>query len=502
MASNFTVVLFQRQHFGNGPGIFNDVEPNVPFAGRAKSFVFDCPNVQASEPAFLMFQSRDVDHPRNVFEVNGIGVFGGLPVSPARDSWNGNVLLVEPHHQLRATGNVLHIESRDGRGTGSGNIDDFIIDNIVLVYKTPDAVALPSVTGDLAAFIKTELLPSMTNVRGSGASANPADQHNEYVLPTASQLGSWRVVFRSLLAGAWADAQIQARTLSSTYNVVRFVDASSERTYYVLMEGLPGHIPAAVSRPSSVTISDPADSSRRGWGTYIFDPVPRRALSLSAPHPHDDLDTAEQAADAYLGIQARTLLIAGTDRDQNGARASCEQSSRPYLEADVAHTSETVFQVAFEEIYASDVFTWHIQFHGNAVCAADVFLSNGVVAPPSLLQTLAANIATASATAAQGGPVLTADVFAQSDDCAARGTDNMQLRFASGLPHNSICAPGNVPIGRSRFIHVEQRRDARRAPTDPAATPGRNRDVVMAAILATFTWDETGNPQVHAAVTS
>ena len=87
MASNFTVVLFQRQHFGNGPGTFNDVEPNVPFAGQSKSFVFDCPNVQASEPAFLMFQSRDVDHPRNVFEVNGIGVFGGLPVSPARDSW-------------------------------------------------------------------------------------------------------------------------------------------------------------------------------------------------------------------------------------------------------------------------------------------------------------------------------------------------------------------------------------------------------------------------------
>ena len=251
-----------------------------------------------------------------------------------------------------------------------------------------------------------------------------------------------------------------------------------------------------------MTISDPADSSRRGWGTYVFDPVPRRAISLSAPHPHDDLDTAEQAADAYVGLQARTLLIAGSDRDQNSARASCEQSSRPYLEADVAHTSETVFQVAFEEIYSSDVFTWHIQFHGNAVCAADVFLSNGVVAPQSLLQTLAANIRAASAAAAQGGPVLTADVFDQPDDCSARGTDNMQMRFASGLPHDSICAPGNVPIGRSRFIHVEQRRDARRARTDPATAPGRNRDVVMAAILATFTWGETGNPQLHAVVTS
>ena len=147
------------------------------------------------------------------------------------------------------------------------------------------------------------------------------------------------------------------------------------------------------------------------------------------------------------------------------------------------------------------MFTWHIQFHGNAVCAADVFVSNGVVAPQSLLHTLVANIRVASAAAAQGGPVLTADVFDQPDDCSARGTDNMQMRFASGLPHDSICTPGNVPIARSRFIHVEQRRDARRARTDPAATPGRNRDVVMAAIQATFSGD-TGDPHLHAVVMS
>ena len=107
MTTNFTVILFQRQHFGNEPGTFNDVEPNVPFVGPTKTFSFDCPGVNPGETAFLMFQSRDVDHPRNIFQVNGIDVFGGLPASPARDAWNGNILLIEPHHQLRATGNVL-----------------------------------------------------------------------------------------------------------------------------------------------------------------------------------------------------------------------------------------------------------------------------------------------------------------------------------------------------------------------------------------------------------
>jgi hypothetical protein len=65
----------------------------------------------------------------------------------------------------------------------------------------------------------------------------------------------------------------------------------------------------------------------------------------------------------------------------------------------------------------------------------------------------------------------------------------MQMRFASGLPHASICAQGNVPVGPSRFIHVEQSRDARRRappPNDPDPMPGRNRGVVVDGIRDTF----------------
>ena len=83
-----------------------------------------------------MFQSREVNHQRNVFRVNGVDVFGGLPASPSKDTWNGNILLIEPRHQLRPTGNILHIEARNDSGGGGGNIDDFIIDNVVIIYKT------------------------------------------------------------------------------------------------------------------------------------------------------------------------------------------------------------------------------------------------------------------------------------------------------------------------------------------------------------------------------
>jgi hypothetical protein len=152
----------------------------------------------------------------------------------------------------------------------------------------------------------------------------------------------------------------------------------------------------------------------------------------------------------------------------------------------VSHTAECVFQIAFEEIYSSDVSTWHVQFHGNASCSEDVFLSNGVPNPPAMLQTLATNIEAASAAAAGGGRVIAAGIFDASGGCLARGTDNMQMRFASGLPHGSICREENVPIGPSRFIHVEQRRTVRRASSDSEALPGVNRGIVLSGILATF----------------
>ena len=136
MATDYTVILATRQHFGNEPGVFNDVEPSVPFVGPTKDFSFNCPNVNPGEIAFLMFQSREVNHQRNVFRVNGVDVFGGLPASPSKDTWNGNILLIEPRHQLRTTGNILHIEARNDSGGGGGNIDDFIIDNVVIIYKT------------------------------------------------------------------------------------------------------------------------------------------------------------------------------------------------------------------------------------------------------------------------------------------------------------------------------------------------------------------------------
>jgi len=137
MATDFTVIVSQRQHFGDQPITFFDADIRAAFVGPTKDYSFDCPNVNPGETAVLMFQSRDVARAQsNVFRVNGVDVFGGLPASPTRDEWNGNIVLLASRHRLKATDNVLHIEARNDSGGGGGNIDDFIIDNVVIMYKT------------------------------------------------------------------------------------------------------------------------------------------------------------------------------------------------------------------------------------------------------------------------------------------------------------------------------------------------------------------------------
>ena len=135
MSADFTIVSPVRQGFGNEPGYLNGIEPQVPFVGPTKDFRFSCPRVNPTEDAVLMFQSRDVDSSRNIIRINDQDVFGGIPVSPNKDTWNGNIMLIGKG-VLQGSGNVLHIESRNMSGGGGGDIDDFILDNVVVMYKT------------------------------------------------------------------------------------------------------------------------------------------------------------------------------------------------------------------------------------------------------------------------------------------------------------------------------------------------------------------------------
>ena len=238
MGNNFTVVQFQRQHFGNQPGTFNDIEPDVPFVGAAKDFLFDCPNVNPDETAFLLLQSRDVDNTGNIFQVNGVQVFGGLPVSPSRDTWNGNVLLIESHHQLRQTGNVLRVESRNTSGDAGGDIDDFIIDNVVIQYKTLDCslhgifdVKCYGAKGDGNTDDLDSILAARdaVNAAGGGILFFPPGR---FVVSNAIELGA-----RTTVAGSGASSVLEAKPGVDCFNMLLVRNSDDVRVRDLVLDG-------------------------------------------------------------------------------------------------------------------------------------------------------------------------------------------------------------------------------------------------------------------------
>jgi hypothetical protein len=138
---DYTVIMPVRQHFGDEPGRYDfpfagmtTLNPVPPFDPKPE-WLFDCPNVDASQPAILLFQSIGVGHERNQFEINNTPIAGGIPVSATSDHWFGNVMLVAAG-TLRARDNFLLVVSHDESGSNLGDQDDFGLDNIVILYKT------------------------------------------------------------------------------------------------------------------------------------------------------------------------------------------------------------------------------------------------------------------------------------------------------------------------------------------------------------------------------
>jgi len=88
--------------------------------------------------AVLQFNTLGVSGWNNTLQINGVDIAGGISVGPLWIYLDPHVPLWNTESQLVDAGvleeeNILHIESKP---TQSGNFDDFIIDNIVIWFKT------------------------------------------------------------------------------------------------------------------------------------------------------------------------------------------------------------------------------------------------------------------------------------------------------------------------------------------------------------------------------
>ena len=144
---DFVVIIRVRQRFGSSDDE-DSMEQGAPFVGKSKDYEFACPHVYASSEATLLFQAHHVIHPRNILSINGVDIAGGVPVSgffvatvgePQQISihgiWSAQNLIVPPN-TLRDQGNILHVEARTDDGATNGDMPNFIVDNVVLFFRT------------------------------------------------------------------------------------------------------------------------------------------------------------------------------------------------------------------------------------------------------------------------------------------------------------------------------------------------------------------------------
>jgi hypothetical protein len=139
MSTSFTVIIDQRQHFGDGPSD----HPGV-FVGLNNDYSFPCRQVDPRESAILLFETLSVSHDRHFIAINSTGatgqpeVFGGIPFTGSGSNWAGNVMLVRPG--VLQENNILRLGARASNGSILGNVDDFVIDNVVIIFKTRRSV--------------------------------------------------------------------------------------------------------------------------------------------------------------------------------------------------------------------------------------------------------------------------------------------------------------------------------------------------------------------------
>lgn len=158
MPADFTVIIQVRQRFGDEPDFLElQIETESPFVGASKEFTFDIPGVDRSQNAILQFQSLGVSHRMNILKINDVGIFGGISrsidLTPpelrsefihiiSRPRWTTHSLIIQPN-LLKNENNTLFIGARNADGEDNGNLDNFIIDNMIVLYKIRTGITAP-----------------------------------------------------------------------------------------------------------------------------------------------------------------------------------------------------------------------------------------------------------------------------------------------------------------------------------------------------------------------
>ncbi|KAF4623310.1 hypothetical protein D9613_002302 [Agrocybe pediades] len=215
----------------------------------------------------------------------------------------------------------------------------------------------------------------------------------------------------------------------------------------------------------------------KGWGFMIV-PSRRRAVArdvhISAPHPHFDGGTVEQAASVFYSTRSSSLLVAGRARNAFMSPSSCIKSGSmtgAYYRTDPAHNNEEPF---FDASIA--IHEWQhrrsgcpsrscgfLQFHGKGTltCASDhVFLSTGLGNSSSSQSWYTDNVdrpvKRLQRNLRHSFPSWTVSLPSDSQ-CPLTATKNVFGRHLNGIGVPHVCSKAATSrLATGEFIHAEQ----------------------------------------------
>ena len=203
--------------------------------------------------------------------------------------------------------------------------------------------------------------------------------------------------------------------------------------------------------------------SGSGRALFAWRAVGARPLIVGVPHPSFELHTLTEGVALFDQLDARALIASGTHRCANSAEAGCDGTTgvcgtddSPYPISDMAHSEDTVYQVA-HELFA-DLFEQDPVLSLDGMAGEGISLSNGTTDPTDA-DSSEALLAQALADAFPGEYVT---VCNEHDDATLDqrfcGTTNVQGRYVNGS-----ATPCTQPAAAAshRFWHLEQSLEVR-----------------------------------------
>ncbi len=305
---------------------------------------------------------------------------------------------------------------------------------IAMAGSTPALAPIEVVSGDLESYLVGVPIPSH----------NTSPDVDMYVPPNPAERATFAQALDHFVAGRIQSGADAAEAVN--YRTIIFNDSPRDDYKIVLRE-------------------KSTDTKYRGL--FAISLTPTRDLVVESPHPLFD-GTRAQAINIYIETGARAFMQSGTHRNNSTTVSPCDgtqSNGDPYYISDMAHATDSFFQVAHERLAAGYPESLAFSVHGMSspsanTADADVVMSNGTTGNISVFsdswsRQVAARMNELRTSGALGRSRSAASHQTLGEVLPLSGSTNTQGRQTNGSADACTISVSSAPLPE-RFLHMEQ----------------------------------------------